>query len=458
MAVVSRRPVRAPGALRRFVTLFGEQRTHPLLEMTLIVCGLVVLFAVPVHQLGGDNGSRLYDIEQLLHHGRLIDDRYSLVGPLLSSPFLLLGEVIGSPSWWAAHFNTFVVAIALVAMFRLTRGRIDPAFMRRFTLILLFASLITDGTRAYGAETVTAALVALGTLAVATGRHRLLGWVAIVIGVVNTPAALAGRALVAAVRAFETKRLRPFLALAAAALVVMGEAWLRRGSPFTTGYESDTSAKTIMPYSGHTGFSYPFVLGVVSILFSFGRGLVFFAPGLLLWLSARTRRLGPAKDGVVLQLAFLAGLVMLYAKWWAWYGGLTWGPRFFIIGAVPASLLLARRAEVRDPADADTIGGYTLTLGLLALSAWVGLVAALGDLTRMSVCAGNGYQWEMLCWYTPEYSALWWPVIHYPVTVRGLILGLYFLIVFAYLAAPLAREILRGVLSRREHWAYGWRL
>ena len=40
--------------------------------------------------------------------------------------------------------------------------------------------------------------------------------------------------------------------------------------------------KTIMPYSGRPGFSYPFLFGLLSILFSFGNGLLFFTPGLLL--------------------------------------------------------------------------------------------------------------------------------------------------------------------------------
>ena len=38
--------------------------------------------------------------------------------------------------------------------------------------------------------------------------------------------------------------------------------------------------RTALPYSGQPGFSYPFFFGVLSVLFAFGRGLVFFAPGL----------------------------------------------------------------------------------------------------------------------------------------------------------------------------------
>src|SRR5262249_62404931 len=121
----------------------------------------------------------------------------------------------------------------------------------------------------------------------------------------------------------------------------------RRGSPFTTGYEGDHGIPTLMPYSGRPGFSYPFVLGVLSILFAFGRGLLFFTPGILFWFDERTRQRVPARAAVVLQLLFVAGLVLVYAKWWAWYGGGPWGPRYFVVAAAPASLLRAVRLRSR---------------------------------------------------------------------------------------------------------------
>jgi len=437
----------------------APERARALVETALIVFGLVVLFAVAPHEVAGDDSVRFAHIEQLLHHGDLSGkgDGYSLIGPLLSVPFLALGEVVGSPTTWASHFNVFVVAIALVVLFRVTRGRVDRAFLRTFTLVLLFASLLTEGMRTYGPETVTTALVGLGLLAVVSGTRPILGWAAIVVGVANIPASLGALALLVAVRVLTTKRLRPLLALVAAVALVMGEAWLRRGSPFTTGYEGNHGVTTVMPYSGRPGFSYPFVLGLASILFSFGRGLLFFASGLLLWLAARTRRLVPSRRMATLQLAFVAGLVLVYAKWWAWYGGLVWGPRYFIFAAIPASLFLATRLH-RASSAGETPAGRVFLLVLLALSAWVGLTAALGDLHRLDFCAANGYELESLCWYTPEYSGLWWPIGHYPLTPRYLLIGAYFALVFAYLAAPLVRAIARDLAPERRRWAHGWRL
>jgi hypothetical protein len=423
------------------------------LETALIVGGLVFLLIVPTHEIYGDDTVRFAEIELLIHHGRLTADSYSLIGPLFSAPFLLLGELVGSPRWWASHFNVFVVSGGLLALFRLTRGRVDPGLLRTFTLVLLFGSLLTEGMRSYGPETLTATLVGLGTLAVATGRHARLGWAGIVVGVANTPAALGGLVLVAVARAFQVKRLRPLLAVAAAALLVMAEAWLRRGSPFTSGLEGNRGVTTIMPYSGRPGFSYPFVLGLASILFSFGRGLLFFTPGLFLALGSRTRRLVPAKHVATLQVAFVVGLAIVYAKWWAWYGGLGWGPRYFIFAAVPASLFLAARLHAED----DTIGGHAITLLVLTLSCWVGFTAALGDLQRQTFCSAQNYQFEALCWYTPEYSGLWWPVLHHTLTTTKVLVAGYFLLVFAYLAAPLARAIGREIAPRRARWIEGWR-
>src|SRR5438128_928487 len=196
----------------------------------------------------------------------------------------------------AASGGIRIVATRLAAAFVFTRGRIAPGLFRTFALILLFASFLTDRLRNYGAEPFTAALLVLGALAVVEGRYRLLGWAAMVVGVVNTPAAIGALVLVAAARALRTRRLRPFLAPVAAVFLIMLESWIRRGGPLTTGYANDHGVKTLIPHSDPPGFTYPFLLGLVSILFSFGRGLVFFMPGLQRWLDRRTRRIVPARQ------------------------------------------------------------------------------------------------------------------------------------------------------------------
>ncbi|MFL5950851.1 MAG: hypothetical protein ACJ74M_04530 [Gaiellaceae bacterium] len=407
-----------------------------------------MLLVLLPHELMGDDFARFTDIEQLLHHGHLSDSRYSLVMPLVSAPLLLLGELVRTPEWWAAHFNLLVVAGGSAIVYALLRDRVDRSVLRRTLLVLLFASFLTNRLRDYGAEVLTATLVTIGLVLLTYTRRAWLGWSAIVIGVVNTPAALVGAALLAVAESVRTRRLRHLLVPVIAAALIMLEAWVRRGGPLTTGYEHDHGARTLLPYSGKEGFSYPFVLGVLAILFSLGRGLLFFTPGLVFAFSQLVRRWI-----IALMLLFVVGLVVVYAKWWAWYGGLAWGPRFFVFAAVPSSLLIVlrqRRAGVSAVADAAT-------LLVLALSAWVGVSGGVADLSTLGFCVAGHAAHEHLCWYTPEYSSLWHPLVSFPaLTWKTLLLALYCAVVFAYLAAPLVASLLRRKPGRE--WLAGWRL
>jgi hypothetical protein len=427
-------------------------------EGALLVVGGLVLFVLLPHSLVGDDFSRFRDIERLLHEGHVSDSRYSLVMPLVSAPLLLVGEVLRTPEWWAAHFNVLVAAAGSVVAYWILKDRADRGIVRRALLVLLFASLLTNRLRDYNAEVLTASLVTIGVLLVTYTRQVVAGWAAVVVGVVNTPAALAGAALVAVAEAFRTRRLRHLLVPVAAAALIMGEAWIRRGGPLTTGYEHDHGARTLLPYSGKSGFSYPFLLGVLSILFSFGRGLVFYTSGLLLGLSAETRRrLREHRRLVALMLLFVAGLVLVYTKWWAWYGGLSWGPRFFVFAAVPASILVAVRLR--------SIGAPLLvnlvTLIVFTLSAWVGVSGAVADLSTLDFCVRDHSAHESFCWYTPEYSSLWHPLVEFPpLTWRTTVVAGYCAVVFAYLAGPVIAASLARVRETwsPKAWASDWRL
>ena len=419
--------------------------------------GFAVLLVLLPHELQGDDSKRFVDIERLLHDGELSERRYSLVMPLVSSPLLLLGEAVRSPEWWAAHFNVFVVAAGALAVFGLLRDRVDGSLLRRTLLVLLFASFLTSRLRDYNAEVLTATLLTVGIVLLAVRGRTAAGWTAIVIGVVNTPAAIVGMTLAAAAQAVRTRRLRHLLAPLVAVALIMGEAWIRRGGPLTTGYEGDRGFRTVLPYSGEPGFSYPLLLGLLSILFSLGRGLVFFMPGLLLWLSDRTRALlREHAYAVGLMLLVVCGLVLVYAKWWAWYGGITWGPRFFVFAAVPASVLIA----VRLVHAAELGFGNALTLLVLTLSAWVGVSGAIADLSTLDFCIRDDAALESLCWYTPEFSPLWQPLVDFPgLTWRTAALAAYCVVVFVYLAAPPVAALARS--TRRlpwSAWAAGWRL
>jgi hypothetical protein len=421
--------------------------------------GFIAMFAVVPHNLGDDDRTRFADIETLLHHGHLSGSKFSLVGPLISTPVLLIGEIVGSPYGWAERFNVIVVAISAAVLWRLTRGQADPRLFRWSVLVLLFASYLANRLRDYNAETLTAALITIGVVMVATRTRPWLGWVTMAIGVANTPAAIGGLALLMVVAAVRERRLRGVWPLALAALLITLESWIRRGGPLTTGYGGDHGYATIMPYSGRPGFSYPFPYGVASILLSFGRGLVFFMPGLLLWCSARDRRtLGGSRPVVSALLLFTLGLVLVYAKWWAWYGGIAWGPRFFTIAAVPASLLLARR--LLDPS--DRLWDNAVTLLVLGLSAWVAVAGVTATRDSLKFCGRNRYAHEALCWYSPEFSPLGSPLRSFAGTPwTSWAVAALCVAVSLYMAAPTLARATATLAERRGRIAPflgGWRL
>jgi hypothetical protein len=417
----------------------GASNRASLFEGGLIVAGFLIVFLVVGHQVIGDGIYRFRDIQNLLYDGHLTYSHFSLVMPLASVPFLLLGHVVESQEWWAARFNVIVVAAGALAAWRLLRGRGDPVLLRRTLLMLLAASLLSNQLRDYNAEVFSATLITLGILCIATDQHTLLGWAGIVIAVVNTPALIVGVAALVAVEIIRTRQLRSAGAIVAAVALALLENRIRHAGPITS--TSDHGYPTLLPYSGRPGFSYPFVLGLVSILFSFGRGLLFFTPGLFLWLDDTTRRAaGACRRPIVLLVFVVAGLVAVYAKWWAWYGGLAWGPRYFTLAAVPAALIVVLRVR----AAGQSAGRDALALVVLALSAWVGFAGLVSSLDPPAVCSANHYALESFCWDVPEFSSLWLPVVHPPpLTAATVTISAWCIIVFAYFAAPLVVALAR---------------
>jgi hypothetical protein len=449
-----------------------------LYESTLLLIGLAFqLIQAPVN-IASDGAIRFQALTDLLQNGTLSHTKYSLIGPLCSAPLWLLGKVIRSPEAITSRYNLILFITALLTMYWLLRHQLDHNLLRAFFLILLVASLFTNQLPSYNAEVFTALCVAVGILA-AVYRPSLPAWGLIILGVINTPASLIGLACLACTHLFTNKKWRYLLAPLIALTLIALEAWLRRGSPLTSGYATDHGNPTILPYSGRPAFSYPFFFGLLSILFSFGKGLLYFAPGLLL--PMKKSMLNPdqpstssqpiASDQIIpsgppttsdlsdpsvqpaaqhlhhiyrLWLAFLIGLILIYAQWWAWYGGWSWGPRFFLFASLPASLALAIRLQ----RPASSLLANLLTLALLALSFWVGIVGATFGQHGLDICTQNHYAQEFLCHYIPEFSVLWHPfVAPTPLRYGQWAYIAYSLLVFASLAAPLARIIARQTLA-----------
>jgi hypothetical protein len=203
------------------------------------------------------------------------------------------------------------------------------------------------------------------------------------------------------------------------------------------------------------------LFGLLSILFSFGKGLLFYTSGLLLPIR-KTLSKWPLQQKInlsqvyTLWICFLVGLILAYSPWWGWYGGIHfWGPRFFLFACIPASFALAVRLICYKEAP---LGLNLLTLVVFCISAWVSVDGAVFQhLITPKVCSQNHSRMLLLCWYTPAYSPLWQPfVFHLKINQKQKMFLLFSLIVFAYLAAPLFIYVLKqiGDLTKKHSRKY----
>lgn len=93
---------------------------------------------------------------------------------------------------------------------------------------------------------------------------------------------------------------------------------LVRGDPIVAG-----------AYSGEA-FSTPVLLGSTGLLLSFGKGLIWHAPVVLVGLlGLRSLLRKHAPSGRIVTYVIVCQLVVI-AQWWTWHGGMSWGPRLLL--------------------------------------------------------------------------------------------------------------------------------
>jgi hypothetical protein len=368
-------------------------------ELAAAALALVLLFAVIPHAITGDGMVRYDNLNTLLTKGELPEQRYSYVGPLMASPIWLWNRRT-QRVWWTERFNVLVLAAGAAAAWFLLRGSVPPRVRSSFVLMLVAAGMMPNHVRDFYGEVFTAVCVATGLLAVLVPNLRA-GWLLVVLGVANTPASLGGLVLVAAWRWWRARKYDGAAAVIAAAAIVLLENYVVRGGFLQTSYAADHGARTVLPFSGRTGFSYPLLTGVLSLLLSFGKGLVFFAPGLAF--IAQARRESDEKVAQLLDawMVFLAGLLLVYARWWAWYGGWYWGPRFLLVAVYPSALALAVVLSSPQPRQRRL-----LVAAAVLWTFWVGVSGAAFGNDGLGVCMDDSYALEHLCWYVPEFSPL----------------------------------------------------
>jgi len=422
------------------------------IETGLIIVGLLYVALLLPRQISGDGRHRYQDLLGLLSTHSVFQPHswYSLIGPFFSIPLLLIGETLGHPEEWTSFYNLIVFSLCLLLSYFLLRNHVDRALLRKFFLVLMYGSMFVAHLSFYYGEVFTSLCVGFGVLIAFRRFTSIGGWIAVILGVANTPATLIGLGLLVLKRMLDSKRLQYIPVFAAAALCMVIESWLRRGNFFNPEYVNTYGGKNILPYSGRPGFSYPFLFGLLSILLSFNRGLIFFAPGWLLpirktlfkWQQDQKINLYQV---YTLWMCFLVGLVLVYSRWWSWGGGIFWGPRFFLFASIPASFALAVRLIRYQEA---SLGVNLLTLVVFCLSAWVSVDGAVFQqyVVLPKVCKIDNGTWVILCRYTLEYSNLWMPFIfHIRINQAQKVFLLFSLLVAAYLVVPLSIHLLKQI-------------
>lgn len=413
------------------------------LELTTLLAltglGWIFLWIYLPQAYWGDGQVRGDNLLKLLETGQLTPSRYSYIGPLFSTPLALLDRFAAEPGDLFRRYNHILFAgYAVAALLALWR-RVDRVFLARLLLLALTCSMFPYHLRTFYGETFSALGIAVGLTLVCFERP-VLGWALAIVAAANTPALGPSLALVAAAVAWSRRDWRHLIPVAVAASLVLLESWLVRGSPFTNGYEDLVDgAPGVLPYTGKIGFSYPLFFGVLSLLFSFGRGLAFFTPGL--WLTLWPTR--PAANDALgraawLWVLFVCGELVTYGRWSMWHGAGFWGPRFLLLASLPASYFLALRLG-------DTARGLWANLGtllLLVFSWWVGVSSAVFELRGLDDAFCDATAEGAVCLYVPEFSPLWRPfVVPHPLSLNDRRLLVYLAVVLLVLALPVLRAL-----------------
>jgi uncharacterized protein (DUF3820 family) len=178
----------------------------------------------------------------------------------------------------------------------------------------------------------------------------------------------------------------------------------RYDSPFLTGYEGDHGFPTII-YDGSPGWSIPWWVGVQGFLFTPGKSVFLFSPPLILAALA-WRKFGQRR---IAELLLISGLCLawlaFYAKWWAWHGDASWGPRYMVPLVALASLPLAEALSWWQSRGR----GFKITvLAILALGLGVqilGIYVPFGEYFGRTVNLKD-YSNQYLLHYVPHFSPI----------------------------------------------------
>lgn len=349
-----------------------------------------------------------------VHQGK--DGRWyscrELLPTLATAPFVLVGMIVDRVTgaatpplapldqeaalYYSATFNTnwpiflavtflgpMVTALALLALHRFIRyeggSRCAALWL---TLLAGLATPLPFYARTLFAQVFEAALLMAALVTArqwrATGNTRYSGRLGLICGLMLMARAALGPVVVCflaylvctsqAVRSQRLRALARFLLPTCIGAVLVGwYNWQRWGSPFDFGYHHQYERFDTSPWTGMFG-----------LLVSPGKGLLLYAPVLVLPLLFARSLWERGRAEVVLLVTITAFYLTVYGRWYDWYGGLAWGPRFLVPLIAPWLALLARGLrDSREPmlrgllAASFVLGFLIQCPGILVWPHWV---------------------------------------------------------------------------------------
>jgi hypothetical protein len=370
---------------------------------------LIVGFGLLPPAIAADDLARADALRQLTD-GVMPELKFSLIQPLISVPIYWILDTLGLGDRAITTIPLIWLAGWCLLAWRLLSPHRSQRFIRHL-IALSVASMLGAYIMGFNGEVFSALALTGGLMSGRLGKSpfgRGAGWTLLVIGAANTPALVVAAAAIAVVLSLQQRQLRYLALVPGAIAVVMLEASWATGGLTLSKYsdEVERGTVTLLPWGEVVGFGWPLWSGLLAVLFSFGRGLVFHLP---LWVVGPSK---PTDEVTRVERALWAGtlvLIPLYAKWWAWYGGVSFGPRFFMLGTVPLAMAAGAAIERTDRTAARSV----VLCVAIVMSAWVAIAGTVFGVTAVAfdTCVSGGtFLLEPLCWYTPEYSGLWMPL------------------------------------------------
>ena len=109
------------------------------------------------------------------------------------------------------------------------------------------------------------------------------------------------------------------------------------------GYHNEIRYDSVLEFGygfgwDHLGFSTPLSVGLWGLILSPGKSFFFYSPVTILGLFCFPKFLKDRGKEGLLALGIVLAFILLHARWWAWSGDRSWGPRF-LLPATPYFIL-----------------------------------------------------------------------------------------------------------------------